>query len=102
MINNKFNILRRDLLKDLYQTEATSNTHIPVYLNKNSEELIGNALETIGTDGDDVYVFILQDDAANKLSSYEMDYDFEYTVLESDENGNPAQIKVDRIYIIEK
>jgi hypothetical protein len=102
MINNKFSILRKDLLKDLYQEQATSTTHIPVYLNKNQDELIGNALEEIGDNGNDVYVFILQEDAANKLAAYEMDYDFEYTVLESDENEKPAQIKVDRIYIIEK
>ena len=102
MIDNKFSILRKDLLKDLYQKVTTSNTHIPVYLNKNQDELIGNALEEVGSDGDDVYVFILHDDAASKLGAYEIDYDFEYTILEADENGNPTQIKVDRIYIIEK
>jgi hypothetical protein len=62
MINNKFNILRRDLLKNLYQAEPTSNTHIPVYLNKNQEELIGNAVEEIGSENDQ-FVLILQEDA---------------------------------------
>jgi hypothetical protein len=102
MINNKFNILRQDLLKDLYQDEMTSNTHIPVYLNKNQEELIGNAFEEIGSGTGGVYVFNLQDDAADKLSAYEIGYDFDYTVLEADENGKPARIKVDHIYIVEK
>ena len=101
MINNKFSILRRDLLRELYQAEPTSNTHIPVYLNKNQEELIGNAVEEIGSENDQ-FVLILQEDAAQKLSAYEIDYDFDYTILESDENGKPAQIKVDYIYIIEK
>ena len=101
MINNKFNILRQDLLKDLYQDEMTSNTHIPVYLNKNQEELIGNALEETGAGGG-VYVLNLQDDAADKLSAYEIGYDFDYTVLEQDEAGKPPKIKVDRIYIVEK
>jgi hypothetical protein len=100
MINNKFSILRKDLLKDLYQDETTSNAHIPVYLNKNQEELIGNAIEETGQNG--TYVLNLQNDAAEKLSAYEIDYDFDYTVLEKDENGKPSQIKVDRIYIIEK
>ena len=100
MINNKFSILRKDLLRELYQDEMTSNVHIPVYLNKNQDELIGNAFEEIGENG--TYVFNLQDDAAQKLSAYEIDYDFEYTVLQADENGKPVQIKVDRIYIIEK
>lgn len=100
MINNKFSILRKDLLKDLFQEETTSNVHIPVYLNKNQEELIGNALEETGQNG--TYVLNLQNDAAEKLSAYEIDYDFDYTVLEKDENGKPSQIKVDRIYIIEK
>ena len=100
MINNKFSILRQDLLKDLYQDEVTSTTHIPVYLNKNQDELIGNALEEPGPNG--TYVLILQEDAANKLSAYEIDYDFDYTVLEADENGKFTQIKVERIYIIEK
>ena len=101
MINNKFNILRQDLLKDLYQDEMTSNTHIPVYLNKNQEELIGNAFEETGAGGG-VYVLNLQDDAADKLSAYEIGYDFDHTVLERDETGKPSKIKVDRIYIIEK
>jgi hypothetical protein len=101
MINNKFSILRRDLLKDLYQEPPTSTIHIPVYLNKNQDELIGNALEERDGNGG-VYVFILHEDAADKLSSYEMDYDFDYTVLQAGENGKPRQIKVDRIYIIEK
>lgn len=100
MINSKFNILRRDLLKDLYQEESTSTAHIPVYLNKNREELIGNAVEELGDDGR--YVLILHEDAAEKLSPYEIGYDFDYTVLESDDNGNPMQIKVNHIYIIEK
>src|SRR5690242_1183517 len=100
MINNKFSILRKDLLKDLYQDEMTSNTHIPVYLNKNQDELIGNAFEETGQNG--TYVLNLQDDAAEKLSAYEIDYDFDYTVLEADEDGKPVQIKVDHIYIIEK
>jgi hypothetical protein len=102
MINNKFSILRRDLLKELFQEQATSNAHIPVFLNKNQDERIGNALEELSAEGGGVYVLILQDDAADKLSAYEMDYDFEYTVLEAGDNGKPAQIKVDRIYIIEK
>jgi hypothetical protein len=101
MINNKFNILRRDLLKNLYQEEMTTNTHIPVYLNKNKDELIGNAFEETGANGG-TYVLNLQEDAAHKLSAYEIDYDFDYTVLEEDENGNPLQIKVNHIYIIEK
>jgi len=100
MINNKFSILRRDLLKDLYQEETTSNTHIPVYLNKNQEELIGNAYEEVGENGK--YILMLQEDAAHRLSPYEIDYDFDYTVLDSDENGNQVQIKVNHIYIIEK
>jgi hypothetical protein len=100
MINNKFSILRQDLLRDLYQNEMTSNTHIPVYLNRNQDELIGNAFEETGSN--DVYVFNLQDDAADKLSAYEIGYDFDYTVLETDENGKPSKIKVDHIYIVEK
>jgi hypothetical protein len=78
----------------------TSNTHIPVYLNRNQDELIGNAFEETGSN--DVYVFNLQDDAADKLSAYEIGYDFDYTVLETDENGKPSKIKVDHIYIVEK
>ena len=100
MINNKFSILRKDLLKDLYQEETTSTTHIPVYLNKTKEALIGNATEETGENGK--YVLILQEDAAERLSAYDIDYDFDYTVLDSDENGNPLQIKVNHIYIIEK
>jgi hypothetical protein len=100
MINNKFSILRRDLLKDLYQEEKTSTTHIPVYLNKNQEALIGNASEELGENGK--YVLNLQEDAAKKLSSYSFDYDFDYTALESDENGKPIRLKVNHIYIVEK
>ena len=51
MINNKFSILRRDLLKELYQDETTSTTHIPVYLNNDQDQLIGNALEEPGDAG---------------------------------------------------
>ena len=100
MINNKFSILRTDLLKDLYQDEITSNVHIPVYLNKNQDEPIGNAFEEPGPNG--TFVLNLQDDIAKKLSAYEIDYDFDYTVLEADEKGKPVQIKVDHIYIIER
>ena len=100
MINNKFSLLRKDLLRELYQEEKTSTTHIPVYLNRNQDELIGNALEETGST--DTFVFILHEDAANNLSAYEIDYDFDYTILEADENDKPVQIKVDRIYIIEK
>jgi len=100
MINNKFSILRRDLLKDLYQEEKTSTTHIPVYLNRNQEALIGNASEEMGENGK--YVLNLQEDAAEKLSSYAFDYDFDYTVLETDERGYPIRLKVNHIYIIEK
>lgn len=100
MINKKFSILRKDLLKKLYQEGTTSTAHIPVYLNKNQEELIGNAIEETGET--DTYVLDLQDEAAEKLSAYEIDYDFDYTVLEADENDKPVEIKVDRIYIVEK
>ena len=101
MINNKFSILRRDLLKDFYQPEPTANTHIPVYLNKNQDELIGNAMEQIDAENDS-FVIVLQDQAAEKLSAYEIDYDFDYTILERDPNGRPSQIKVNYIYIVEK
>lgn len=100
MINNKFSILRKDLLKDLYQEETTSTTHIPVYLNSNQEKLIGNATEETGENGK--YIVILQEDAAEDLSAYEIDYDFDYTALDTDENGNPLKIKVNHIYIVEK
>jgi len=100
MINNKFNILREDLLKDLYQDEITSTTHIPVYLNKNQNELIGSAFEQLGPNG--AYVLNLQEEIASQLSAYEIDYDFDYTVLETDEKGKPTQIKVDHIYIIKR
>lgn len=99
-MNNKFGILRRDLLKDLFQEETTSTTHIPVYLNSNQEKLIGNAIEETGEGGR--YVLMLQEDAAARLSPYEIDYDFDYTVLDSDENGSPLKIKVNHIYIVEK
>ena len=103
MINNKFSILRRDLLKDLYQDEMTSNAHIPVYLNNNMEELIGNAFEDIDMDGGGTFVLNLQDEAAERLSAYGIDYDFDYTVLARDrETGKPSQIVVNHIYIIEK
>ncbi|MGI8495441.1 MAG: hypothetical protein ACR2L1_09040 [Pyrinomonadaceae bacterium] len=100
MINNKFSILRRDLLKDLYQEEKTSTTHIPIYLNKDQEILIGNASEETGEN--DTYVLNLHEDAAEKLSSYAFDYDFDYTMLEADESGDPIRLKVNHIYIIEK
>lgn len=100
MINNKFSILRADLLKDLYQTETTSTTHIPVYLNKNQGELIGNAAEETSENG--TYIVNLQQDAAEKLSAYEIDYDFDYTVLEADDAGKPVRIKVNHIYIVER